>query len=93
MTTSDRKAFEAWFNTFNIKEMPEYQTIRDFSFAAWQTATATKEAEIAAIKAEQNALLKLLIFAASTIKSEYPESQWDEYRIPEINTAIAKVES
>ena len=31
--------------------------------------------------------------AASTIKSEYPESQWDEYRIPEIDAAIAKVES
>ena len=92
VTASDRKAFEAWFNAFNIKEMPEYQTIRDFSFAAWQAATAAKEAEIAAIKAERDALLELLVFAASTIKSEYPESQWDEYRIPEIDAAIAKAE-
>jgi uncharacterized protein YndB with AHSA1/START domain len=38
--------------------MPEYQTIRDFSFAAWQAATAAKEAEIAALKEEWEALLK-----------------------------------
>ena len=58
VTASDRKAFEAWFNAFNIKEMPEYQTIRDFSFAAWQAATAAKEAEIAALKAERDAAMK-----------------------------------
>jgi hypothetical protein len=39
VTAPDREAFEEWFNAFNIKEMPEYQTIRDFSFAAWQAAT------------------------------------------------------
>ena len=40
---TDREAFEEWFNAFNIKEMPEYQTIRDFGFAAWQAATAATQ--------------------------------------------------
>ena len=92
VTAPDREAFEEWFNAFNIKEMPEYQTIRDFSFAAWQAATAAKEAEIAAIKAERDALLELLVFASSAIKSEYPESQWSEYRVFEMEAAIAKAE-
>ena len=39
-------------------------------------------------KAERDAMLELLVFAASIIKSEYPESQWDEYRIPEIDAII-----
>lgn len=60
VTAPDREAFEEWFNAFNIKEMPEYQTIRDFSFAAWQAATAAKEAEIAALKAERDELLAAL---------------------------------
>ena len=38
MTT--REAFEEWFNDFHIEEMPNYHTIRDFSFAAYQAATA-----------------------------------------------------
>lgn len=49
VTASDRKAFEAWFNAFNIKEMPEYQTIRDFSFAAWQAATAAERERCAKV--------------------------------------------
>ena len=52
---------------------------------AWHDAP-----EVAALKAERDAMLELLVFAASIIKSEYPESQWDEYRIPEIDAAIAK---
>ena len=39
-------------------------------------------------KAERDTLLELLVFAASMIKSEYPEYQWDEYRIPEIDAII-----
>ena len=49
VTASDRKAFEAWFNAFNIKEMPESQTIRDFSFAAWQAATAAERERCAKV--------------------------------------------
>jgi hypothetical protein len=49
VTAPDREAFEEWFNAFNIKEMPEYQTIRDFSFAAWQAATAAERERCAKV--------------------------------------------
>ena len=49
VTAPDREAFEEWVNAFNIKEMPEYQTIRDFSFAAWQAATAAERERCAKV--------------------------------------------
>ena len=49
VTAPDREAFEEWFNAFNIKEMPEYQTIRDFGFAAWQAAAAAERERCAKV--------------------------------------------
>ena len=48
--------------------------------------------DVAAIKTERDELLALLIYASSAIKSEYPESQWSEYRVFEMEAAIAKAE-
>ena len=88
VTASDRKAFEAWFNAFNIKEMPEYQTIRDFSFAAWQAATAAKEAEIAALKAERDAAMK----DAERYRYLRGQQHWSEALEKAIDAAIAEAE-
>ena len=49
VTAPNKKTFKEWFNAFNIKEMPEYQTIRDFSFAAWQAATAAERERCAKV--------------------------------------------
>ena len=53
--------------------------------SAWHDAP-----EVADLKAQRNELLALLIYASSEIKSEYPESQWSEYRVFEMEAAIAK---
>lgn len=71
----------------------DYMESADYILACNPAAISDILAYVDALKAERDALLELLVFAASTIKSEYPESQWDEYRIPEIDAAIAKVES
>jgi len=46
--------------------------------------------EVADLKAQRDELLALLIYVSSEIKSEYPESQWSEYRVFEMEAAIAK---
>lgn len=48
--------------------------------------------DVAALKTERDELLALLIYASSAIKSEYPESQWSEYRVFEMEAAIVKAE-
>jgi hypothetical protein len=99
VTAPYREAFEEWFNAFNIKEMPEYQTIRDFSFAAWQAATAAKEAEIAAIKAEQDASPatqktseylgdEKAVTGSAAVYSTVPINRW----AARVRAAIAKTE-
>ena len=86
-------AYRKAMNAIHERESPTFMGEPVLLDIAAPTPAWHDAPEVAALKAERDALLELLVFAASTIKSEYPESQWDEYRIPEIDAAIAKVES
>lgn len=39
------------------------------------------------------ALLRYLEFALDTIKGEYPEEQWPDYKVPEMEKLIKQVKS
>ena len=85
-------AYRKAMNAIHERESPTFMGEPVLLDIAAPTPAWHDAPEVAALKAERDALLELLVFAASTIKSEYPESQWDEYRIPEIDAAIAKAE-